>query len=230
MPINCRIIDLGKTSYKDAYDFQRRIVDEVRFKLSSQHLILCEHFPVITLGRSGKTENLLVDNQTLKKEGIDFFKIDRGGDITAHEPGQLTIYPIFNLKARKEPDIHLYLNNLENVILDTLFDFGLKPKTIKHKRGIWIKNKKIASIGIGVSHWITYHGLSINVNNNLRTFSFIRPCGMDIEVTSVAKELGKPVNLNDFKQMIIAKFEEIFKLNITYTSLFLLGTETCSAV
>ncbi len=213
MKTNCNIIDLGKISYKKAYAYQRRIVDEIKLKLRSDTLVLCEHLPVITLGRTGKIENLNTDTKELKSKKIDFFRIDRGGDITAHEPGQLTVYPIINLKARKEPDIRLYLNNLQLVILNTLWDFGINAQLIKDKTGVWVKDKKIASIGVGITQWITYHGLSINVTNSLETFSFIRPCGMDIGLTSLALELKGRIDFNQFKQKVVDNFKEVFKLN-----------------
>lgn len=213
MKTNCVFLDLGKISYKKAYTYQRRIIDEIKFKLRSDTLVLCEHLPVITLGRLGKIENLIVDKHFLKIKGIEFFKIDRGGDITAHEPGQLTVYPMLNLKNRHETDLRLYLNNLEMTILNTLWDYGIKAQLIKGKTGVWVSDKKIASIGVGVTQWITYHGLSINVVNNLETFSFIRPCGMNVEMTSVAKEAKVKVDFNEFKQKIIDNFKEVFKLN-----------------
>lgn len=213
MKTDCNIIDLGKISYKKAYAYQRRIVDEIKLKLRADTLILCEHLPVITLGRTGKIENLLVGQKSLKAKGIDFFKIDRGGDISAHEPGQLTVYPILNLKARREQDIRLYLNNLQLVVLNTLWDFGVKAQLIKDKTGVWVNDKKIAAIGVGITQWITYHGLSINVVNSLETFSLIRPCGMDVSLTSLALELKGMVDFNQFKQKIIDNFKEVFKLN-----------------
>lgn len=211
---NCSIVDLGRISYKKAYLYQRKILDEIKLELRSDTLILCEHFPVITLGRTGKIENLIVDKYSLKARGIDFFKVDRGGDITAHEPGQLLVYPVLNLKKRNEPDIRKYLNNLQLVILNTLWDFGIKAQLKNEKTGVWIKDKKIASIGIGISQWVTFHGLSINVANSLETFSLIRPCGMDAALTSLARELKQRVDFSDFKQKIIEKFKEVFRLNL----------------
>ncbi len=212
MKYTCNIIDLSKIDYRKAYYQQKRIVDEVKFKLSSDTVLLCEHFPVITLGRTGKIDNLLVDTGCLKEYGIDFFKIDRGGDITAHEPGQLIVYPIFDLKQRNEKDIRLYLNRLQQVVKSTLLTYSIETKIIEGITGVWVEKRKIASIGIGISQWITYHGLTINVNNSLKTFSFIRPCGMDIEMTSVANELNKPVDFSDFKSRLINSFIEIFNL------------------
>lgn len=226
---DCKITDLGKVHYKDAYDFQKKIADEVKLKLNTHMLILCEHFPVITLGRVGKTENLLTPPQILAKQGIDFFKIDRGGDITAHEPGQITAYPIFDLKLRKEPDIRLYLDNLQEVILTTLSNFGIEAQIKEGKTGVWVKNKKIASIGISISRWVTCHGLTINVNNDLNTFYFIRPCDMDIEMTSLAAELGREIDLEHFKQELLSCFSRVFKLNFIFNQKYQLEKEAVSA-
>jgi len=214
MTFDCDIIDLGKISYKKAYHLQKRSLEELKLGLSNEALIICEHFPVITLGRSGNINNLLCDPNSLNAKGVDFFKIDRGGDITAHELGQLTIYPVFDLKMRKHQDIHVFLNNLQHVILNTLREFSLRAHVVQDKRGVWAGSKKIASIGIGISHWITYHGLTINVNNNLKIFSYIRPCGMDVEMTSVAKELGYSVDFNVFKHKLMDNFCKVFNLNI----------------
>ncbi len=214
MKFDCNLIDLGKIPYRKAYDLQKKAAEELKLGLSNEALIICEHPPVITIGRAGKLNNLLQDVISLYNEGIEFFKTDRGGDVTAHEPGQITLYPVLNLKARNQADIHLYLNNLQIVILELLTDFGLKAGLIQDKRGVWIRNRKIASIGIGISRWVTYHGLAINVNNNLKAFSYIRPCGMDVEVTSVSKELGYNVSLKLFKEKLISNFARVFNLNL----------------
>lgn len=208
----CNIIDLSIIDYKKAYYHQKIIVDEIKLELTTDTILLCEHPPVITLGRLGKIDNLLIDSHTLKQYGIDFFKIDRGGDITAHEPGQLTVYPILDLKQRGEKDIRLYLNKLQQVVKSTLLAYNIQTKIIEGITGVWVGDKKIASIGIGISHWITYHGLTINVNNSLKTFSFIRPCGMEVEMTSVSKELNQEIDIEVFKSKLVDCFFKVFNL------------------
>ncbi|MEW6008896.1 MAG: lipoyl(octanoyl) transferase LipB [Candidatus Omnitrophota bacterium] len=208
----CNIIDLGKIDYRGAYYLQKRIVEEIKFGLTRETILFCEHSSVITLGRTGKMSNLLGDIEDLKKVGIDFFKVDRGGDITTHEPGQITVYPIFDLKKRNEKDIHLYLNKLQEVIKLTLSDYNIKAEIIDGLTGVWVKKRKIASIGVGISHWITYHGLSVNVNNCLKTFSFVKPCGMDIEMTSLSKELNYEIDIEIFKSKLLDSFFKVFNL------------------
>jgi lipoate-protein ligase B len=216
MKYACNFIDLGTVGYRNSYCFQRKTVDEVKLGLSKETIIFCEHLPVITLGRTGKMSNLLAEKGVLEKESIEFFKIDRGGDITAHEPGQLTVYPILNLKQRREQDIRFYLTRLQNVALALFKEYNISAKLVKDKTGVWVKDEKIASIGIGITHWITYHGLSINIKNDLKTFSYIRPCGMDVKPTSMAVELDTNLNLEEVKICLIKKLQEIFQLEVVY--------------
>lgn len=174
-------------------------------------MILCEHPPTITLGRLAKQENILVSPEYLAQNGIQFFNIDRGGEVTYHGPGQLVAYPIFNL-ANHAKDLKKFLNNLEEVVIDFLLYFGIKGERRPGFTGAWVGNKKIASIGIGVKKWVAYHGIAININNDLRPFNFIRPCGLQVEMISLQQLCKAEVNLEKAKAILRHSFEKVFNL------------------
>jgi len=207
-----KVFDLGLTDFKYAWDFQKETFNQVKAGILPSALILCQHRPVITLGRLSKNEHILASFDEIKAKGIEVYAIERGGDVTYHGPGQLTAYPIFNLNYFKK-DIRWFLRQLERVILDFLADFGIQGLTYENKTGAWIKEKKIASIGIAVRNWITFHGLSINIKeNDLDNFKLIRPCGMDIEMASLESALEENIDAEGVKQNLINKFETTFSL------------------
>lgn len=190
-------IDLGLIEYTKAFDFQRQIFEQVKSGQLESALIFCRHYPVITLGRLAKKENILVSEEVLKKRGVALYETNRGGDVTYHGPGQLTIYPIINLNYFKK-DIHWFLRNTERLVIEFLADFGLKAQSKSGLTGVWVGNNKICSIGIGIKNWITFHGLSINIKeDDLDNFKLIRPCGMDIEMTCLESELGRKIDIDD---------------------------------
>jgi lipoate-protein ligase B len=200
--------DLGLSEYQKAWDLQKEVFLRLKNGSLNKGLILCQHQPVITLGRNADRKNILVSEEELKSRGIQIFEIERGGDVTYHGPGQLTIYPLFNLEYFKK-DIHLYLRNLEGIVIDLLSDFGIKAQRKPDFTGVWVEGKKIASIGIAIRNWITFHGLSINIKeNDLQNFRLIRPCGMDIEMTSLETVLGRPVDIDEIKKSLVARFRE----------------------
>ena len=220
--------ELGKISYQRSWDYQtilnKKLVARKRahgekpdFK-PFHYLITCEHNPVYTLGKSGHIENLLLDDTELEKSEFEFFKINRGGDITYHGPGQLVVYPIFDLEYFFT-DIHRYVRQLEEVIIRTLAEYGIEATRQDGFTGVWIldengPNRKICAIGVHLSRWVTLHGLAFNVNSNLDHFKNIIPCGIDAEdktVTSMEKELGKKVNLDEVKLKIKSHFASLFK-------------------
>jgi lipoyl(octanoyl) transferase len=211
------LFDLGLTEYAKAWEFQKEIFQKVKNGLLNSSLILCQHHPVITLGRLAKAGNVLSSSQELKRLGIQVYRVERGGDVTYHGPGQLTAYPIFNLNQLKK-DIHWFLRRLEGVVIDFLSDFGLEAARNPGLTGVWVYSgsgcaikKKIASIGIAIKNWVSFHGLTININNkDLENFKIIRPCGMDIEVTSMENILGRYVEIDEIKTCLISKFEHIF--------------------
>ena len=156
------LIDLGLIDFKEAWLQQKTIFEQVKNRVLESALIVCKHYQVITLGRQAKKENLKFSEEEIKKKGIAVYEIERGGDVTYHGPGQLTVYPIFNLSYFKK-DIHWYLRLLEGIIIDLLSDFGIKGIRHAGLTGVWVGKKKIGSIGIAIKNWITFHGLSINI-------------------------------------------------------------------
>jgi lipoyl(octanoyl) transferase len=217
--------DLGIMNYQSAWDLQEVLLQEnLRKKAQWQesgedtihHLLFVEHPPVYTLGKSGKMEHVLIDEDTRVQRGIEFFKINRGGDITFHGPQQLVGYPILDLE-KFYTDIGRYLRSLEEVIIQTLNDFGLKGERSPGETGVWIdanlpgKERKICAMGVRCSRWITMHGFALNVNTDLSFFDHIIPCGIQQKsVTSMAKELGGLIPFNLVKDRVKKHFEEVF--------------------
>ncbi len=206
------IYELGTVPYEKALEYQenllaKRIAEEIR-----DSLILLEHPPTITTGRKGNTGNLLVREEYLKKHGISFIHASRGGDITFHGPGQIVGYPILNLKNH-EMDIRKHLRNIEEVIIRTLGDFEIEGRRIDGVTGVWVKRSKIASIGIAIRKWVTYHGFALNVSTNLDYFELILSCGItDVRITSIGSWLGdkENVRMDDVTQSVIKNFMGVF--------------------
>ena len=198
-----KYIDLGLSDYEEAYGFQREISEQVAGGTSGNTLIITEHKSVITIGRTGSRGNIF------KTEGMKVLDIDRGGDVTYHGPGQLIAYPIFKLENEAR-DIHVFLKFLEEAGIDFLSKYGVEAEARPGLRGIWVKDEKIASIGIGVKKWITYHGMAININPDLKYFSFIKPCGIDgVKITSLEALLKERVDIEDAKIKLKESFEKI---------------------
>lgn len=196
-----KLYDLGLVDYLPAYQFQQKIFTEVKTRLLESALIICRHNPVITLGRQGERRNIRVSGSVLRDKGISVYDIERGGDVTYHGPGQLIIYPVFNLAYYKK-DIHWFLRQLEEIVIDLLSDFGVKGERITGKTGVWVGAEKICSIGIAIRNWITFHGLSINIKeDDLANFNLIRPCGMDIKMTSLETILGRNIDISGISKM-----------------------------
>ena len=206
-----KLFDLGLINFDQAWHFQKEVFAQVKADTLQSALILCQHHPVITLGRLSDKKNILASEGELKTKGIQFYEIERGGDVTYHGPGQLIAYPIFNLNYLKK-DIHFFLRQLEEVAIDLLSGFGVTGLRRPGLTGVWVGKQKIASIGIAIKNWITFHGVSINVKeNDLENFRFIRPCGMDIEMTSLEIEIGRDIGIETIKENLITKFNDIFK-------------------
>jgi len=202
-----KIVDLGLIDFFSAWQIQKELLSKVKEGKISSALIFCQHHPVLTLGRSGNKNNILASPEELETKGISVYEVERGGDVTYHGPGQLTVYPIFNLMHLKK-DIHWFLRYLEEVIIDCLKDFSIKGLRIKGATGVWVGEDKIASLGIAFKSWISFHGFSLNVNkDDLNNFRLIRPCGMDIGVTSVETYLGEVVELNKIKDNLTRRFK-----------------------
>ena len=204
-------VDWGLTRYADAYTRQLQLVKK-RFDGDIPDLLIyTEHYPVITIGaRIGASKHLLWDQQELHIRGIELERSNRGGDITYHGPGQLVVYPIINLNDRVK-DLHLYLRDLEQVVINALRKLGLVTARRKGKTGIWVEQRKIAAIGVAVKQWLTYHGLAININYCLDPFDGIVPCGIkDSTVTSIKKELEIEIDSNEVKDSVEIEFWKQF--------------------
>ncbi len=227
------VLDWGNISYKEAWQKQEelfratidrkisnRIVEEQRQTITDNFLVLCEHPHVYTLGKSGSIDNLLLDDQQLKQKGIEFFKINRGGDITYHGPGQIVGYPILDLD-NFFTDIHKYLRFLEEAVIRTLAEYDIESGRLDGATGVWIepenpaKARKICALGIRSSRWVTMHGWAFNLNTNLDYFGFIIPCGIDDkQVTSMQKELGRFVEPQEVKSKLLAHFMQLFEATV----------------
>lgn len=236
--------DLGLMDYKSAWDYQEKLLqDNLAIKsaarereysrigetgnvidqetLATNHyLLFTEHPPVYTLGKSGNPDNVLIDEEMRSMKGIAFFQTNRGGDITFHGPGQLVGYPILDLE-KFYTDIGKYLRNIEEVIILTLADYGLKGARSSGETGVWLdpdikgRERKICAIGVRSSRWVTMHGFALNVNTNLEYFNYIVPCGItDKQVTSLAKELGYAPDAEEVKQKVKENFEKVFDVEL----------------
>lgn len=230
--------DLGLVRYKDAWDYQEDLLQQnVKIKSTLLHrekamagagknneegldttnyFLLCEHPPVYTLGKSGHIENVLISEEVMKGLGIEYYKTNRGGDITFHGPQQVVGYPIIDLE-KFYTDIGRYLRELEEVIIMTLKEYGIDAERSKGETGVWIdasvpgKERKICAMGVRCSRWITMHGFALNVNTDLSYFDNIVPCGIvNKQVTSLEKELGYKVDMEEVKQKIRNNFEKVF--------------------
>lgn len=224
--------DLGMMDYQKAWDSQEELLGEnVRIKserwkngatnlATVHHLLFVEHPPVYTLGKSGKIEHVLINEEEREKNNLGFYKINRGGDITFHGPGQIVGYPILDLE-KFYTDIGRYMRNLEEVIIRTCLDYGIVAGRSPGETGVWIdpekrgKERKICAIGIRCSRWITMHGFAFNVNTNLNYFENIVPCGIqDKQVTSLQKELSRDMDMEEVKDKVKKYFSEVFEADL----------------
>jgi lipoate-protein ligase B len=211
---NILSFDCGLIPYMQAYEMQLKIFDLIKSRSLPGVILLLEHNPVITIGSNKNLKNLLITEKKLKLKNIELIQSDRGGDITLHSPGQIVCYTIINLPLLQR-DLSFYVNNLEEVIIDVLKKFGIQAIRIKGCRGVFVNDYKIASIGLKVKKWITFHGFSLNVNNNLKYFDYIIACGLkDHQQTSMKKILKRPVNICNIKKEIIESFSSIFKIPV----------------
>ena len=226
--------DLGLMDYAAAWDYQEALLREnVRVKTEARqmaeaavatgtthHLLLVEHPPVYTLGKSGHMENVLIGNERMREKGVQFFHTNRGGDITYHGPGQLVGYPILDLE-KFYTDIGLYLRNLEEVTIQVLDEYSIRGDRSPGETGVWIepgvrgRERKICAIGVRCSRWITMHGFALNVNTDLSWFGDIIPCGIQHkQVTSLEKELGWSVDMGEVKAKWLRRFGEVFGVDL----------------
>ena len=226
-----KVQHLGLIDYKEAWDLQESLLKEaVDLKienrkqntavLPAQYLLFCEHPHVYTLGKSGAAENLLLDQAHLDQIDAQFFKINRGGDITYHGPGQLVMYPILDLE-QFFTDIHKYMRFLEEAVIATLAHFGIKATRFEGLTGVWLdpegsNARKICAMGVKCSRWITMHGIALNVNPDLSYFGNIVPCGIqDKAVTSMSAELGYQIDMNEVREELSQQMASLFNFQIT---------------
>jgi lipoyl(octanoyl) transferase len=205
---SCQVRELGRVDYGTALALQKRLAAERKDGAIPDQLLLLEHPHVITLGRNGRQENLLAGREVLERAGIAFFPTDRGGDITYHGPGQLVGYPIMDLREWKR-DVGAYVRAVEQVIIDTLADFGIAAGRVPKLTGVWVGDRKIAAIGVHISRWVTSHGFALNVNTDLRYFQYIVPCGLTKPVASMA-QLGASTDLPAVCQRLTFHFGRLF--------------------
>lgn len=209
------VIDLGARDFKEVWDIQKALHEKRVNGHIDDTVLLVEHPPVITMGKSGKKNNLLISREALRKKNISYYEIERGGDITFHGPGQLVGYPVFNVK-RGFAGIRPFIQKLQDVIGRTLSRFSIESETKEKFIGVWTKYGKICSIGIAVKQWVSYHGFALNVNNDLSYFSLIVPCGIqNVTMTSMAAIMKHDVMLGDVKEVIIESFGVLFKGVVT---------------
>jgi lipoyl(octanoyl) transferase len=215
--VTCLIVDLGFIGYNDAFELQKRIVAARKADAIGDVLLLCEHPHVITLGRSGKRENLLASDNVLAQKGVEFHATNRGGDITYHGPGQIVGYPVIRLSEIRR-DVVWYVRMLEKVMIRACADFGIVARREEGKTGAWINPtgavgvaEKIGAIGVHISRWVTSHGFAFNVATDLRYFELIVPCGIaERKATSLEKVLGRAVKRNEAAPKLVEHFGEVF--------------------
>jgi lipoate-protein ligase B len=202
--------DLGRRKYGEVLDLQREMAKERIAGAREDTLLLVEHDPVVTLGRSSKAAHLHADERLLAARGVELFEIERGGDVTFHGPGQLVGYPVLDL-SQHNPDLHWYLRQLEQVLIDALATFGIEGSRVDRYTGVWVGPRKIASIGVHARSWVTWHGFALNVSTDLSYFDLIVPCGIpQVTMTSVERELGRPVAVADVADAVERCFAERF--------------------
>ncbi len=215
--MNLKIIDKGIIDYGEMLTIQRHLfsmmVEDKKYcrPIESEYIFMLEHYPVITLGKHAKYSNVLLAKDELSSRGIDIYNIERGGDVTYHAPGQLVAYPLLDLEAHKM-GVKKYVETLEEAVILTLSEYGLKGQRMEGASGVWInagteKEKKICALGVKCSRYVTMHGLALNVSTDLDGFRMINPCGfIDKGVTSISAELLKKVDVNEVKQILGEKF------------------------
>jgi lipoyl(octanoyl) transferase len=235
---SCQIVELGLIGYAEAYALQKRVVAARKADTIGDVLLLCEHMPVITQGRNGKREHLLVSENVLRQRNVEFYETSRGGDVTYHGPGQLVGYPILQLGVIRK-DVVWYVRMLEEVMIRTSAEFGICAVREAGKTGIWVAGEekeftqrsqssrreersaaeKLGAIGVHISRWVTSHGFAYNVATDLRNFDLIVPCGIvGRKATSLEKLLGRTAKLNEVTPKMVKHFGEVFGLEMRESS------------
>jgi lipoate-protein ligase B len=209
------VCDLGRRAYGEVLELQRAAARaRITGDLEQDVLLLVEHPPVITLGRSSKDAHLLANPEQLAARGVELFEVERGGDVTYHGPGQLVGYPIIDLKRHKQ-DLHWYLRQVEELLIRALGDLAIPAERVSKYTGVWTRDRKIASIGVHARDWVTWHGFALNVSTELSYFDLIVPCGIPaVTMTSVQRELGRPLGggLREVGEVVSRQAAQVFDL------------------
>jgi lipoyl(octanoyl) transferase len=209
------LVDCGLRAYAEMLELQRAAARaRITGEIEQDVLLLVEHPPVITLGRSSKDGHLLANPERLRARGVDVFEVERGGDVTFHGPGQLVGYPIVDLKRHKQ-DLHWYLRQVEEVLIRALASFGIEGERVEKYTGVWTRGRKIASIGVHARDWVTWHGFALNVSTELSYFDLIVPCGIpDVTMTSIQRELGRQVTIDEVSSVVASCAAEVLDLDL----------------
>jgi lipoyl(octanoyl) transferase len=211
--LTAEVLDLARLSYTDALQVQLEVLQAVQEGRRPNTLIFVEHNPVLTLGANFHEENLLSTPDEYRSRGIEVLPTDRGGDVTYHGPGQLVIYPIFDV-SRLGKDLHKWLRDLEQTMIRCVEIFGLQARRFPPHTGVWIEARKVAAIGIKVKRWVSMHGIALNCANDLSVYDTFVPCGIrDYGVTSLSEELGRTVPISEAKPVVKRAFAEVFGLD-----------------
>ena len=212
----CLVYDLGLVDYREGLLLQEKLLNSRKSGAIEDVLLLLQHPSVFTIGRSGIAENVIVPKETLVKEGISVFHTNRGGDVTYHGPGQLIGYPILNLRENGLT-AHQYVWNLEEIVIRTLADFGIGGRRISGQRGVWVGEEKVCALGLRIRGEVSMHGFALNVNTNLKYFTYIVPCGITgVSITSVSKLLGRTVELVEIQKSLLRHFSKVFRFTLEY--------------
>ena len=213
-----KVYQIGLINYMQSYYLQTELLNQRVNGEIEDTLLLLEHPPVVTIGKSGKLENILATEVQFAQKGISVFFMDRGGDVTYHGPGQLVGYPIVDIGGRGR-DLHQYVHDLEEVLIRTLADFGINAFRDNTHPGVWVGDGEIAAIGLKVKKWVSMHGFALNVNTNLEPFSLINPCGFtDRRATSMSNMLSQELSMAAVMERLIAHFAEIFDAQVVMGS------------
>jgi lipoate-protein ligase B len=205
------IIDLGMVDYEKSWDLQHQLWSSRVEGALPDLLLILEHPHVITLGRRGNRSHLIASSEILEAMKIPIFHVERGGDVTYHGPGQIVVYPILNLKEYGYRIVR-YVDQLEEVVLHVLKDFGIEGRSDSLNRGVWVAGEKVASVGVAIRRWVSFHGVALNYGTDLTYFDLINPCGLEgKKMTSMAKILGKEISRKELAEKILFHFKEVFK-------------------
>jgi lipoate-protein ligase B len=220
----CAVRQLGQIEYREAYELQKALLQERLEGRIADTLLLLEHPPTITVGKSGKLDNILASPAELAGAGVSLIFTDRGGDVTYHGPGQIVGYPILDLRERNR-DIHQYVHNLEEVLIRTLAGYGINSGRDHNHAGVWVNDMEIAALGLSVRKWITMHGFALNVNTEMDHFALINPCGFTSKTaTSMARLIGQEVPVDGVTGCLLEHFAEVFGLELKFTDDSFTGT------